>query len=78
MGGKEMPMTSKLAHILSDMGYVQIEGRKVKINKAEDKHTVWFRRGSLVPSGQEMTSEMAKNIVRSFFNIDKDFKNPEE
>ena len=78
MGGKEMPMTSKLAHILSDMGYVQIEGRKVKINKVEDKHTVWFRRGSLVPSGEVMTSDMAKNMVKAFFNTDKDFKNPEE
>jgi hypothetical protein len=71
--GKDMPMTSKLAHILSDMGYVQIEGRKVKINKAEDKHTVWFRRGSVVPSGQEMTSELAKNMTKDFFNNDKDF-----
>jgi len=71
--GKDMPMTSKLAHILSDMGFVQIEGRKVKINKVEDKHTVWFRRGSLVPSGQEMTSDMAKNIAKEFFNNEKDF-----
>lgn len=78
MDGKDMPMTSKLAHILSDMGYVQIEGRKVKVNRVEDKHTVWFRRGSLVPTGQEVTSEMAKNMVRAFFNSDKDFKNPEE
>ena len=73
MDGKDMPMTSKLAHILSDMGFVQIEGRKVKINKAEDKHTVWFRRGSLVPSGQEMTSDMAKNMAKEFFNTEKDF-----
>ena len=71
--GKDMPMTSKLAHILSDMGLVQIEGRKVKINKAEDKHTVWFRRGALVPSGQEMTSDMAKNMAKEFFNNEKDF-----
>jgi len=73
MDAKQMPMTSKLAHILSDMGYVQIEGRKVKISKAEDKHTVWYRRGSVVPSGQPMTSEMAKNIVKEFFNKEKDF-----
>ena len=73
LDGKDMPMTSKLAHILSDMGFVQIEGRKVKINKAEDKHTVWFRRGSLVPSGQEMTSDMAKNMAKEFFNTEKDF-----
>jgi len=71
--GKDMPMTSKLAHILSDMGFVQIEGRKVKINKAEDKHTVWFRRGSVVPPGKQMTSDLAKNIVKDFFNGEKDF-----
>ena len=72
MDGKDMPQTSKMAHILSDMGYVQIEGRKVKINRAEGNHTVWYRRGALVPPNGEMTSEVAKKRVREFFNRDKD------
>jgi hypothetical protein len=73
MDGVDMPQTSRLAHILSDMGLVQIEGRNCKINKVEDKHIVWYRRGALSPSGEAMTSDLVKKLVRAAFNSDKDF-----
>jgi hypothetical protein len=73
MDGIDMPQTSRLAHILSDMGLVQIEGRNCKINKVEDKHIVWYRRGALSPSGEAMTSDLVKKLVRAAFNSDKDF-----
>ena len=73
MDGVDMPQTSRLAHILSDMGLVQIEGRNCKINKVEDKHIVWYRRGALSPSGEAMTSDSVKKLVRAAFNNDKDF-----
>jgi hypothetical protein len=73
LDGVDMPKTSRLAHILSDMGLVQIEGRKCKINKVEDNHIIWYRRGAISSSGQGMSSDLAKKLVRSAFNNDKDF-----
>jgi hypothetical protein len=73
LNGADIPKTSRLAHILSDMGLVQIEGRKCKINKAENNHFIWYRRGAISSSGEAMTSDLVKKLVRSAFNNDKDF-----
>jgi hypothetical protein len=74
MDGIEIPQTLRLAHILSDMGLVQIEGRNCKINKVEDNHFIWYRRGAKLPSGEELTSDLTKKLVRAAFSSDRDFE----
>lgn len=46
--GTDLPQGRVLAHILSDMGYTQIPGRKVKM-KDRTNHRVWFRVGPIEP-----------------------------
>jgi len=41
--GDMLPPTRTLGHILSDMGYSQIEGRRVKIQKTRENHYIWFK-----------------------------------
>jgi hypothetical protein len=59
--GDMLPPTRTLGHILSDMGYSQIEGRRVKIQKTGNHHYIWFKPTSSV------TNEDVKNQVRDFF-----------
>ena len=59
--GDLLPQTRTLAHILSDMGYQQIEGRRVFVKKTDKRHYVWFK-----PS-QKTDSDIAKNEVVDFF-----------
>ena len=41
--GDMLPPTRTLGHILSDMGYSQIDGRRVYIKKTNTQHYVWFK-----------------------------------
>jgi hypothetical protein len=59
--GDLLPQTRTLAHILSDMGYQQIEGRRVFVKKTDKRHYVWFK-----PS-QKMDGDIAKSEVIEFF-----------
>jgi hypothetical protein len=59
--GDLLPQTRTLAHILSDIGYQQIEGRRVFVKKTDKRHYVWFK-----PS-QKTDSDIAKNEVVDFF-----------
>lgn len=46
--GADLPQAFVLSRILSDMGYTQIPGRKVKL-KDRANHYVWFRAGRVAP-----------------------------
>ncbi len=59
--GEILPPTRTLGHILSDMGYQQIENRRVFVKKTDKRHYVWFK-----PS-QKTDSDIAKNEVVDFF-----------
>lgn len=65
--GDTLPPTRTLGHILSDMGYQQIDGRRVKIQKTGNYHYIWFKNVFGV------TNEDVKNQVRDFFknNLDE-------
>jgi len=41
--GDMLPPTRTLGHILSDMGYQQIENRRVFVKKTNSQHYVWFK-----------------------------------
>jgi hypothetical protein len=45
MGDSELPKTRTISAILLDMGYVQIDQRRVKIKKDRRNHYIWYRRG---------------------------------
>lgn len=59
--GDMLPPTRTLGHILSDMGYSQIEGRRVKIQKTRENHYIWFKNVA------GATSSDAIEKVRDFF-----------
>ena len=59
--GDMLPPTRTLGHILSDMGYSQIEGRRVKIQKTRENHYIWFKNVA------GATSSDAIEQVRDFF-----------
>jgi hypothetical protein len=59
--GDMLPPTRTLGHILSDMGYQQIEGRRVKIQKTRENHYIWFKNVA------GATSSDAIEQVRDFF-----------
>lgn len=59
--GEVLPQTRTLAHILTDMGYQQIDGRRVFVKKTDKRHYVWFK-----PS-HKMDSDIAKSEVIEFF-----------
>lgn len=65
LDGKNLPTRKQLAHLLSDMGLTQIEGRRMKLKDRVD-HYVWYNRN-------RMTSDEAKRLVREFHDGDKDF-----
>ena len=66
MDGRDFPQTKAVGHILSDLGYTPIEGRRVKITKTRRDHYVWHRRGALNPTD-------VKNLVRNFHSNDQEF-----
>ena len=59
--GEVLPPTRILGHILSDMGYQQIENRRVFVKKTNSQHYVWFK-----PS-KKTDSDFAKSEVIDFF-----------
>ena len=59
--GEVLPPTRTLGHILSDMGYQQIENRRVFVKKTNSQHYVWFK-----PS-KKTDSDFAKSEVIDFF-----------
>lgn len=59
--GDMLPPTRTLGHILSDIGYSQIEGRRVKIQKTRENHYIWFKNVA------GATSSDAIEKVRDFF-----------
>lgn len=65
--GEMLPPTRTLGHILSDMGYQQIEGRRLKIQKTGNYHYVWHK------NTRNNSSEDVKNIIRDFYknNLDE-------
>ena len=65
MAGGSMPAGRALAHILTDLGYQQLEGRRIQMKKDRKKHYVWFR-------GGVHTDETAKVKVRDFHDHTKD------
>ncbi len=73
MDGKELPRTKALGHILSDMGFVPIDGRRVKITKTRANHFVWWRRGAKKQGGELLRPTDVKELVRTFHGGDFDF-----
>ena len=61
-----LPPTRTLGHILNDMGYQQIEGRRVKIQKTRVSHYIWFKNAAGINSNNVIEQ------VREFFKNDLD------
>lgn len=59
MAGGELPQKRSLANILRDMGYTQIDNRRLKLKS--EYHFVWFNRTA-------MTGEAACEAVREWHN----------
>jgi len=64
--GEILPPTRTLGHILSDMGYSQIDGRRVYIKKTNTQHYVWFKHSP------KNDSQSVKKEVILFFKGDFD------
>lgn len=64
--GEMLPPTRTLAHILNDMGYQQIEGRRLKIQKTGNCHYIWHK------NTRNNSSEDVKNIIRDFYKNNLD------
>jgi hypothetical protein len=64
--GDVLPPTRTLGHILTDIGYQQIDNRRVKIKKTNSYHYVWYK-----PTVKN-NSDVVKNIVKDFFENDLD------
>ena len=64
--GDVLPPTRMLGHILSDIGYSQIDGRKVYIKKTNTQHYVWFKHSP------KNDSQTVKKEVILFFKSDFD------
>ena len=60
--GIVLPKTRAMSAILLEMGYKQIEGRRMKISKTNGLHYVWFKGGD----------NDVKSIVRSFHGGEDD------
>lgn len=64
--GEMLPPTRTLAHILNDMGYQQIDGRRLKIQKTGNYHYIWHK------NTRNNSSEDVKNIIRDFYKNNLD------
>ena len=71
MDGGSMPAGRTLAHILTDMGYQQIEQRRIWVKRKTKHHYLWFR-------GGVHTDDTAKARVMEFHDSarDNDFLDP--
>ncbi|MDX1486602.1 MAG: DUF5906 domain-containing protein [Acidiferrobacterales bacterium] len=61
----ELPKTRALSAVLLEMGYEQIDKRRVKINKTGRLHYVWWR-----PGGKFKTCGEARKFVRDYHDDD--------
>ena len=59
----ELPKTRALSAILLELGFVQIDKRRAKVN--ESLHYIWYK------EGKGLTSELVKAKVRNFFDKDE-------
>ena len=59
----ELPKTRALSAILLELGFVQIDKRRAKVN--ESLHYIWYK------EGKGLTSEQVKAKVRNFFDKDE-------
>ena len=59
----ELPKTRTLSAILLELGFVQIDKRRMKVN--DSLHYVWYK------EGKNINSELAKAKVRNFFDKDE-------
>jgi hypothetical protein len=73
MDGKELPKTKALGHILSDMGYTPVEGRRIKVTKTRANHYVWWRQGAKNAEGELLSPNDVKALVRDFHSGGTDF-----
>jgi len=73
MDGRDFPQTKAIGHILSDMGYTPVEGRRVKITKTRRDHYVWHRRGAMNLEGEVLHPNAVKALVRDFHSGDSEF-----
>ena len=64
--GDVLPQSRTLAHILNDIGYQQITGRRIKIKKTRENHYIWFK------AKKGVDEESVKNEVQDFFGNDLD------
>jgi len=64
--GDVLPPTRTLGHILTDIGYQQIDNRRVFIKKTNSQHYIWFK------PGVKNDSTLVKNEVVDFFKNDLD------
>lgn len=62
MAGGEMPKTRALSAILLEMGYEQIENRRIKITSKNRHHYIWVR-------AQSTDVEKVKKTVRDFHEV---------
>lgn len=64
----ELPKTRTMSAVLLEMGYEQIEKRRVKITKTGRHHYIWYR-----PFGaQSLDSGKAKTAVKNWFDGEDD------
>jgi hypothetical protein len=56
---KELPQKRALANVLRDMGFSQVDGRRIKVGA--NHHYVWFKRA------QSLDSEGVKAVVREWY-----------
>ena len=61
--GDELPKTRTLSAILLEMGYEQIEGRRLKVSKTRAHHYIWVRAQSKIDCAP---------IVKSFYHEKQD------
>lgn len=62
--GIELPNKRVMAAVLLDMGYEQVEGRRIKVASTGRHHYIWYR----VSGAQSTDSRQAKETVRQFYN----------
>jgi transcription initiation factor IIE alpha subunit len=59
----ELPKTRAISAILLELGFVQIDKRRMKVN--DSLHYVWYK------EGKNINSELVKAKVRNFFDKDE-------
>lgn len=63
LDGDEMPKTRTLNAILLEMGYSQVDKKRVKIAQTGDKHRIWYK-------ADVIDQDHAIDLVRAFYSDD--------